>query len=395
MKLEKGFALPLILLGAVLLVVVISLSKFLPEKINKLRTDESTPKGKIIFSSTKNILGLYDLETKTEKALGGEAVSVYKYFNRPVVSNNGKGLFITLLKSTANSDKGEAFIVDPSKNVFKKVDIDKIKSRIGKQFEVTIDTWAVDDKKLVLHARDIENFLDNKCCEGGDYRTSKNLILEYDIETEQLKTIYTKSSPPIYAIFYDSQRHILAYSDNYEAKGHFVDLQTDNEYEFVFGDTVGFYNYPQAGRTFFAEGGGNNERIKIYSFYEPLKALAEINSVVSASNYVYWSPRANYFTLVKVSWKDDKNIVDNTNDKQYSTLLEIYGVNGKLILKTTVPRANKVVFSPDGKYFLTESDIDFEKRTCCNWKVIKTGTGKEIMGERSLLELGTPLLWVY
>ena len=374
----------------VLLSLIITLG-FLIYKLgvlNKLTSYNSLPLGRIVFGSSTYVLGVFDLATKTTKPLDNSIVNKYSGYSQPIISPDGKRFVTKLYKPEVKGDVGDYFIFDLTINTSKELNINYIKDQIGSQYEIRVNTWSSDSKKIILNARDIKNFMDDRCCEGGDYRKSKNLVLEYDPNSMRSKVIHSTNTSPIHSVFYNSDKSLLAYVDSYYAKGHLVNLITNTTEEFIYGESNGFYN-DNVGHEYFVQTDTNNQKIFLSSFYEPLKTITTIARNESG-NSVYWSPTGQYF-IVSSGFGNEKY----EEGLQY---FRIYKSDGTLFKMVKAPASINFILSPNGKFILTSDKFGVGGQTGeyqnlgVDWNITNTSNGDKPFS--SFYSEGTPFLWV-
>ncbi len=93
-------------------------------------------------------------------------------------------------------------------------------------YQISFAGWnASTSEEIVLIARSA-NYMDENCCEMGDLRVSRNLIVAYNYAENKAKVLSDKLSRPIEQIaLYDSNKNILLFAHT-EMPGVQIDLST-------------------------------------------------------------------------------------------------------------------------------------------------------------------------
>ena len=338
----------------------------------------------VVFIGLKYILNLSAPTGNNIRSFNSEVTQNYKSIGQALISPDNNKLLFTAYGDPPQS--GIRYIASLDGKILEKIDMAKIKSNFEKQYEVSIWGWSLDPSKLILHARDVQNFLDDRCCEGGDYRASKQTIASLDINTNKVMEIFSITASPIGIIFYDPSKNVLVYTDSQllgGGKGHFVELNSKNETTF---DDYSLINY-EGNKTYFVTTDGNRRHLGIYSIYKPTAPIAEITldepQNTNYTNWLIWSPDNKYFAIRVLN-----------SDNTFSDRLKIYDRNGKLVLSTNTNMGDGSVFSSDGRYLLSSSSRNVGGGNYRNfWEAIDINSGERYIKEFSSPNLGSVIFW--
>ena len=337
----------------------------------------------VVFIGLKYVLNLSAPTGNNIRPFNNEITQNYKSIGQALISPDNNKLLFTAYGDPPQN--GIQYIASLDGKILEKIDMAKVKSNFEKQYEVSIYGWSLDPSKLILHARDVQNFLDNRCCEGGDYRASKQIIASLDIDTNEVKEIFSITASPVGIMFYDPSKNIFVYTDSSlgGGKGHLVELSSKNETAF---DDYSLINYG-GNKTYFVTTDGNRRHLGIYSIYKPATPIAEITldepQNTDFTNWLIWSPDNKYFAIRVLN-------TDNT----YSDKLKIYDKNGKLVLSTNTNMGDGSVFSSDSRYLLSSSSRDIGGGNYKSfWEAIDVTTGQRSIKEFSSSDLGTAIFW--
>lgn len=344
----------------------------------------------VLFTSQKYILGKATSNGQNVQLFNQELTQKYNSVQTWVSPDHNKLLFVLYGNPPKDSDRFNYQLATLDGKVIEKIDLDKIKGSLGAQYEVTLPLWSTDSKKLVFIARDVKNFLDNKSGEGGDYRSSKQIIGEYDIDNSEIKELFTKTQAPLGVLFYDPAKELIVYSDSQlgGGKAHLLNIQNNQETEFNSPTELNL-----GGNQYFVDAdnrvnGAYQEarNLKIYSFYEPTKAIAEITIDEPTNryftNWVIWSPNSKYFAIKIVN-----------SDNTFSDLLKIYDKNGKLVLRTNLDMFDGSVFSSDDKYLLSSKTSGASGTYLTTWETIDVTTGTHLINPFKSTDVGHAFFW--
>lgn len=296
---------------------------------------------------------------------------------------------IILQSSSASLQKQRTFYIFSLDGLLlKTLDEEKIQDILGKQYEINIWGWSRDGKKIVIWARDIKNFLDDRCCEGGDYRVSKQIIAEYDLATGVIKELYAKKAQPLGVVYFDSEKDLLGYTDSefptLSTQAYLINLKTGREIAF----TPPIQNEEGNGQYFINK--IDDVKLSIYSIYSPNQSIAEtyLDDTFNKhfGDFIVWSPDNQYFAI---------GVYNNTPNNHYS--IRIYDKNGRLY--TNIPVTNiafyngRFLFSENNNYLLIYSGSGGPSELYPeNWQIVEVNTGKTIENIKSL-QIGTPLFF--
>lgn len=331
----------------------------------------------VVFIGLKYVLNLSTPSGNNIRPFSIEVTNNYKSIGQALVSPDNNKLLFTAYGEPPQS--GTQYLTSLDGKILEKIDMTKLKSNFEKQYEVLIWGWSLDSRKLILHARDVQNFLDNRCCEGGDYRASKQIIASLDIDTYEVKQIFSITASPIGVMFYDPGKNILVYTDSSlgGGKGRLVELGSKNETMF---DDFSLINYG-GNKTYWVATKGDSRHLSIYSIYKPTTSTAVITldepQNTRYTNWLIWSPDNQYFAIRVLN-----------EDNTFSDKLKIYDRSGKLILTTNSEMGDGSVFSSDSKYLLS-----YNSRTT-TWEAIEVTTGIRLVKPfTSPGNIGSAIFW--
>lgn len=347
-----------------------------PTTKDLIRWTNSDLHNKVLFNDQTGILKLLDATTKTITPLQFNFGQEKSSFNLKVISSDKN----KLLGYSSNNWYVTNGIY------FKQIDLDKIKKDLIGDFEVVPQGFSTDSMFIILAARDMSTFGNEPCCEGGDYRKSTNKILALNIDTFEVKELYSLYSAQLEVDLYNPSKNLVGFSEFVNQKYRLLNLLTKQP-EYIEKTSQGL-NYQKQSEYFLARENINNKgrprSFSIYSVYDTENKLGQVQVDNNASEIfadpVVWSPDYKHFAV----WMGDEQSSLNK--------LRIYRRNGKEVITVQDIFDFDGIFSENGDSFLYGAKrgvTDFGR-----WRAVMVETeGQELQVDFPDALRMTPIFW--
>lgn len=403
MSKQKGFTPILVILGILIILGIIGGLYILSQKLNPARQEknllESSPdvnpqltsirttedfiqwtnsdiRNKVLFNDQTSILKLLDATSKTITPLQFKFKQEKDNFTLKVISPDKR----KLLGYSSN----DWFVTNGI--YFKQIDLDKIKNDLKGDFEVIPQGFSTDSMFIILTARDMSPFGNEPCCEGGDYRKSTNKILALNIDSFEVKELYSLYSSQLEVDLYNPSKNLVGFSEFVNQKYRILNLLIKQP-QYIEKTSEGLY-YQKQSEYFLARENitnkGRPRSFSIYSVYDTNNKLGQVQVDDSQSEIfadpVVWSFDYKYFAV----WMGDEQGGLNK--------LRIYTRIGKEVITVQDIFDFEGIFSENGDSFLYGAKrgvTDFGR-----WKIIKVEAGgQELQVDFPGTLRMTPILW--
>lgn len=219
------------------------------------------------------------------------------------------------------------YIVSNEGKILKKIDLQKM-NIFGEKYLIYFLGWTSDSNKLLFKAETT----------AEDYYDRTQIVGEYDVNSSEVKELYRRKAPPIYILFYDPMKSILAFYEDHTWQtngknlGYIVNLETKSKQQFSPPNVSNDFQKNDIDNPYFVTSEADfssqeRKTLYIYSYNEPNKLLAQINLDEPSGSYINfldWSPSHSYFAVAVNQYK-------SLNSSQILTdrILKIYSRDGE------------------------------------------------------------------
>lgn len=337
-------------------------------------------KDTVLFIGKNYPLSLANSKGNNVKSLSAEINDAITDVSGAQISPDNNKMLVSGYDSSRNSYD---YIISLDGSLNSKLDLTKVTTQFGKQYEITSLKWMRDSNRIAILIRDNINLVGQRA-DGFDSRKSDQKVLVWNIADSSIKEIFSVNSSAINVTYVDDLQGVLIYDQTAESSITVVDLKTSKTTTKPIYIGGAQYTSESANHAYITD----DKTIKIYDVKDLNTPISQLKITEGNFDSIKWSNDGKYIAT----------FLSGTNNDN----VKIFDAKGNLTLSTKIISGDRTaVFSKDNRYILLETSEHSTDSSCSNdtssncyntyWRLIDLNTKKDFINKFTNKEIGAPI----